>query len=65
MLVGLGSGLDGVAITLGIAIQWFTRSISHEMWALVGATLLVFAVQIFWYRTLTTVIAAISEDTLD
>lgn len=62
---GIGLVLVGAAIAAWIAYEWFVRSISHEVLALVAGFAVLLGVQLLVLSTLTSLLVTLHEAELD
>jgi dolichol-phosphate mannosyltransferase len=60
--VGTLSTLVGLGLGTFVAVEWFTRSISHEVIAVVGAFTILFGVQLLMFGVLSDMIVAVNRE---
>jgi dolichol-phosphate mannosyltransferase len=60
--VGTLSTIVGLGLGTFVAVEWFTRSISHEVIAVVGAFTILFGVQLLMFGVLSDMIVAVNRE---
>ncbi len=60
--VGSLSTITGLVIAAYVAVEWFTRSISHEVLAVVAGVAVLFGVQLLMFGVLSDLIVAINRE---
>ena len=60
--VGVASSLVGIGLAIYVGYEWFVRSISHEVIALVAASGILFGVQLLMFGVLSDMIVALNRE---
>jgi len=60
--VGIASLLAGAGLGVYVAVEWFTRGISHNVLALVGGIAVIFGVQLLMFGTLSDMIVKLHRE---
>jgi dolichol-phosphate mannosyltransferase len=60
--VGVASSLVGAVLALWVGYEWFVRSVSHEVIALVAASGILFGIQLLMFGVLSDMIVALNRE---